>query len=369
MVLRFSLFAIILFIISCNNIERNNPEDQYSINYRGNQLLNPSSHSVSSSSSSSITTSGNSSVVSSSSSRASSSSVVSSSSSKVSSSSVTPSFSSSSAILCNGIKYNFDTEFCYDNIVYNKCGDVSNGATYNPTTEQCCGNNKYILSTQFCYNSSKVGDFCGKNPQKSYNPDLYECRPNINPNGIYLKEKVIDYNAKEYNAVLIGEQIWMAENLNNTASGGVCYDGQESNCTKYGRLYDYASATANMACPIGGKWHLPTSAEWDKLYSYVNEINGAGSASNHLKATSGWTTSNGTTANGIDTYGFTALPGGYAIPGAASSFSDIGRNSCWWASPTSAGGKNTNRGISGSHCWDGGGVTTSFLFSVRCVRD
>jgi len=50
---------------------------------------------------------------------------------------------------------------------------------------------------------------------------------------------------------------WMAENLNFNAPGSVCYNKDESNCTTYGRLYDFE--TAKTACPSG--WRLPTSNE------------------------------------------------------------------------------------------------------------
>jgi hypothetical protein len=68
-------------------------------------------------------------------------------------------------------------------------------------------------------------------------------------------------NGTTIETVQIGEQVWMAENLNYAAGNNACYGDKESNCQKCGRLYDWSTAT--MICPSG--WHLPTNAEWEAL--------------------------------------------------------------------------------------------------------
>ena len=124
-----------------------------------------------------------------------------------------------------------------------------------------------------------------------------------------------------YKTVKIGNQVWMAENLNYETKkriasfrGGMsgdevfyyetftssCYDDRFSNCTRYGRLYKWPEVLD--ACPTG--WHLPSHAEWDTLFLTVG---GKDSAGKVLKSVDGWFDD----GNGTDSYGFSAIPMGY----------------------------------------------------------
>jgi uncharacterized protein (TIGR02145 family) len=140
----------------------------------------------------------------------------------------------------------------------------------------------------------------------------------------YSNYNTVTYGGQKYKTVKIGEQTWMAENLNYEAEGSVCYDNNPDNCAKYGRLYDWEAAI--KVCPEG--WHLPSIEEWDKLlrfvdsedkvYRYVGgDTSSAGPYENrragkYLKAVSGWNSYKGYdgNGNGTDKYGFSALPGG-----------------------------------------------------------
>jgi len=168
-------------------------------------------------------------------------------------------------------------------------------------------------------------------------------------------------NIANYRTVRIGNQTWMAENLNYKVNGSVCYDKDPVNCNKYGRLYDWK--TAKTVCPAG--WHLPSNADWNKLVSYVESNNGCNScAGRYLKATSGW--SNG--GNGQDAYGFSALPGGFGS--SDSSFSTVGYYGYWWSSSELSGDYAYSRRMGFS--FDGvnnDNDSKSSLQSVLCVRD
>jgi uncharacterized protein (TIGR02145 family) len=102
---------------------------------------------------------------------------------------------------------------------------------------------------------------------------------------------------KKNKTVKIGEQIWMAENLDIETGNSVCYENKENNCKKYGRLYDWK--TAMKACP--GGWHLPTDKEWKKLIAFSG---GAKKAGKKLKEKTGFSALFGGSFNSSDAGGF-----------------------------------------------------------------
>jgi len=131
-----------------------------------------------------------------------------------------------------------------------------------------------------------------------------------------------DRDSKAYKTLRLNKQIWMAENLNYNANGSKCYDNSESNCQKYGRLYDWL--TAIESCPVG--WHLPSNAEWQVLVDFAGDDEYAGDI---LKASSGWNDYNGKSGNGVDAVGFSALPGGSG--NSDGHFFNIGEGNSWWS--------------------------------------
>jgi uncharacterized protein (TIGR02145 family) len=290
---------------------------------------------------------------------------------------------------CGNGKYTLSTQFCHNSSIVDKCGGT---IEYVPGTEACCGSGKYTLSTQFCYESSKIGTKCGVNPQTSYDPDVYECKPSVNANGIFLKTPV-SHGDESYEAVLIGTQVWLARNLNYSATGSECYQNNCSTYGSYGKLYNWATAmqlnnTCNSnicadqvsskhkgVCPTG--WHIPTKAEWDALTLYIDpdlanynyfEGNIAGTK---LKSESIWN-SHSSIPFGTNNYGFSALPGGYRY----SSYNDeVNKIGYWWsateATVTADKPINANRRLmfydhenlmSHDH-------TKTHMYSVRCLKD
>jgi len=169
----------------------------------------------------------------------------------------------------------------------------------------------------------------------------------------------LPYQGKTYKTIKIGEQTWMAENLNYEVEGSRCYNDDPANCNKYGRLYNLV--TAMSACPHG--WHLPSKEEWSQLIYFAGGYDVAGLK---LKATS---------CGGTDDYGFAALMGGEWWRGEVG-FDDVGSHGLWWTSTMDRTDYSYYMEIQVSYKE---GVNARVysdivrselrLFSVRCVQD
>ncbi|MCL2220327.1 MAG: fibrobacter succinogenes major paralogous domain-containing protein [Chitinispirillia bacterium] len=176
-----------------------------------------------------------------------------------------------------------------------------------------------------------------------------------------------------YRTVVIGTQTWMAENLNYKTGASVCYDNADSNCTKYGRLYDWDDAMT--ACPA--PWRLPSDEDWDSLALAAggqreNDYNWE-VAGNKLKSTTGWACvgldygGKLVFGNGTDEFGFSALPGGWRGVG---KFGNAGDYGYWWSATEYDATYASYRSMNGYfslvrrfHAFK------RYLYSVRCVQD
>jgi len=169
-----------------------------------------------------------------------------------------------------------------------------------------------------------------------------------------------DGTAGSCKTVTIGEQTWMAENLNRTPSSGNswCYDDKEYNCRRFGRLYDWYAAKS--VCPTG--WYLPSREEWQALVNYAGGDDVAGKK---LKSTYGWYND----GNGTDEYGFSALPGGDRY--SYGYFYDAGYYGHWWTATDYDGSNAYYRDMDYNYgnVYEGNDYDKSDGYSVRCVKD
>jgi len=183
-------------------------------------------------------------------------------------------------------------------------------------------------------------------------PNLSSSKLPSSSSGVETKQQLSPFtdprDKNVYDLVSIGNQIWMAKNLNfKTETGSKCYD-----CEKYGRLYNWETAK-NAACPSG--FHLPERSEWEKITNLKN-------ASKDLKSKTGW----GDAYGGNDEYGFAALPGGSCTSEGDCSWA--GLSGAWWTSTDiykDAYTYNIDYDDESSYSYN----NKSDFYSVRCVKN
>jgi len=173
-----------------------------------------------------------------------------------------------------------------------------------------------------------------------------------------------------YPIVQIGNQRWLAKNLNYNMYSAYYYDNDPQNGDIYGRLYSYFSACSS--CPEG--WHLPNIGEWTAL---INHLGGQSVAGGKMKTTGTIEDGNGLwhapNTGATNESGFSALPGGvyYSFH---DDFWSLGYSAYFWSADTNQYGM-TNI-IRLRH--DSGDVEISSansdpydsrFSSVRCIRD
>ncbi len=192
-----------------------------------------------------------------------------------------------------------------------------------------------------------------------------------------------------YKTIKIGEQVWMAQNLNYEAATSYCYNDSAEYCEKYGRLYTWAASVdksekecglgneCNLAsgnirgiCPDG--WYLPSE---DDFVTLIDAVGGKKGASTKLKSLSGWRDDGGESGNGTDSFGFSALPVGVGMQG----FYGEGYGTQFWGSTECGSASAADKGYSCASIMslDYDDVDVSlrsyaakdFKFSVRCIKE
>ena len=192
-----------------------------------------------------------------------------------------------------------------------------------------------------------------------------------------------DIDGNVYETVAIGNQVWMAENLQVakyndgspipyvtndddvsilTTGAYTWYDKNPANRFTYGALYNWHSVSSGNLCPIG--WHVPSDAEWTTL---INFLGGEDIAGGKLKdiGTSHWSAPNQDATNDS---GFTALPAGYLFDNG--NYNSLGNITHWWSSTESGGDSAWDRYV---YFQNGNAIKGDYskqvFFSCRCLKD
>src|SRR4051812_26437633 len=195
------------------------------------------------------------------------------------------------------------------------------------------------------------------------------------------QSQVTAQDGKAYKSVKIGNQTWMAENLNvstyrngdtipqvqdpkawsSLTTGAWCYYGGKAETgARYGKLYNwYAITDPRGLAPEG--WHIPTDSEWVIL---TNFLGGKIESSTKIKSIRGWSQG----GNGSNESGFNALPGG--TRSINETFSFVGDYGYWWTSSSFDGYSAWNRFLAYNNNYIGRSTGwEQFGNSVRCIKD
>ena len=211
-----------------------------------------------------------------------------------------------------------------------------------------------------------------------------------------------------YKTIIIGEQVWMAENLkathysdgtelvDGTGVGNIegdygtkyyfWYDDNIANGDTYGALYTWAavmngaiSSNENSSgiqgvCPFG--WHIPSDEEWIELEMFLgmseNEAYEMGyrgvdeGAKMKETGTIHWNSPN---TGATNESGFTVLPGGYFYNGGG--FDNLGNNASFWSATETSSFETWHRGLyyDEIRVYRDSSNYKNSGYSVRCMQD
>lgn len=209
---------------------------------------------------------------------------------------------------------------------------------------------------------------------------------------------VTDVDSNVYKTVMIGNQLWMAENLVVTryrngdliqnvtsnsewtklSTGAWCnYDNNVSNADVYGKLYNwYAVNDSRGLAPEG--WHVPTEEEWKQLEMTLGMSRseadypgwrGTNEGSKLAGNTSLWESGILEANSEFGESGFSALPGGFR-DGLGADYYYLSKYAYFWSSTENGSNHAWSRYLyyysPDVHRLDS---NKHYGLSVRCVRD
>jgi uncharacterized protein (TIGR02145 family) len=289
--------------------------------------------------------------------------------------------------LCNAKTYNVINEFCSGNQIYPKCLDVDgitganntgNIVDYDPSRYGCFGDipvNRELYHR--CDLKTTRGLCVYRNNLRCKQADADESEYVVDTNKIvnpypWMKcesgtekiEKItgtVLHGSINYRTVQIGNQVWLAQNLNGTT---YTWATAMQKPISYDTIHwpppnPYPYTNRQGLCPNG--WRIPNRDEWQKLIDYAGGKNSAG---HNLKAEGNY--------RGTDIYGFNAIP---TIGWAINSFSNVSADI--WLTSTQSSESNPSK-ASMANLWyviseDNQAreleAEKSIGYSVRCLQN
>ena len=285
------------------------------------------------------------------------------------------------------------TNFWWDNYGLGQCTSKREGDTKRNVNKLSklyneyfvCEGGRWLIPGDDAKSSSSV-----ESPNSSSSSENPPSSSSIDSGEPVFGELTDARDGRVYKTVKLGSQEWMAENLNYAAEGSLCYENDEKNCEKYGRLYNWEVAldTSNRGCgdnfsgcrlrsdfhpregicPDG--WHVPEHAEWDTLFAYADAHGEGESAGDALQAYYRDDYLEKTYSS--DRFGFNVVPAGVFN---GKEFSGLGTSSEFWTASIETTDWLSYISITPStiHFVKGSGSNVymthiSHAVSVRCVK-
>lgn len=172
-------------------------------------------------------------------------------------------------------------------------------------------------------------------------------------------------DGRVYATIEIGDQEWMAENLNYKLDSSFCYNDSSEYCERNGRLYNWDAAL--LSCPEG--WHLPDTTEWKKLFVAVGGVSIAGKMLKCIKECYEELGYGSYQGYGTDAYGFSAKPVWYRTE---LGYYEKGEDAVYWSSTESERGAIYEGAYAVYFFREEVGLyaaITKIAFPVRCLRN
>ncbi len=202
------------------------------------------------------------------------------------------------------------------------------------------------------------------------------------------KELIVkDADGNLYHTIIVGTQVWMAENLKSTKyndgtpipfvtdpkeweslyTPGYCWYNNDEAASKktYGALYNWYTVSTGKLCPDG--WHVPADSEFGKITTLMGIAQRSSTiypqGNSEADGTALWINTDGT----INKSGFISFAGGSR--NYDGSYSKPGSYCHWWASA-----EWNQCGVWGHFISFGHGSVNSYVamrdgYSVRCMKN
>jgi uncharacterized protein (TIGR02145 family) len=236
--------------------------------------------------------------------------------------------------VCGSKPFDPADKFCYAEELYDLC----NGDKYDTETQFCAKFNDDAKTEQL-YKMETIAPE-GKDYSETWMAE------NLN----YKTENSWCYDDKDENCAKYGRLYTWASAVGKT----------ETECG-YGQKCNLGTGDIRGVCPEG--WHLPSQEEWEDLFKAVG---GRSTAGAKLKSKTGWKKKSG--INNEDAFGFSALPAGFRDYDGYCY--DVGYYAHFWSSTEYSG--NNAYFMYLSYIYEDAPLNYNnkiYGFSVRCLKD